>query len=56
MSRRVTNFDQEFFSKDSGFQSVHARTLPGRTIEYQSWFDSAQWPQYRLPLTYNTYT
>ncbi|KAJ2740170.1 hypothetical protein GGI20_005946 [Coemansia sp. BCRC 34301] len=58
MSRRVTNFDQELFSKDSGFQSVHARTLPGRTMEYQSWFDSSstQWPQYRLPLAYNTYT
>ncbi|KAJ2733151.1 hypothetical protein IW152_003308 [Coemansia sp. BCRC 34962] len=55
MSRRVTNFDQEFFSKDSGFQSVHARTLPGRTMEYQGWFDS-QWPRYQLPLAYNTYT
>ncbi|KAJ2751187.1 hypothetical protein GGI19_004644 [Coemansia pectinata] len=57
MSRRVTNFDQEFFSKDSGFQSVHARTLPGRTMEYQGWFDSSsQWPRYQLPLAYNTYT
>ncbi|KAJ2889973.1 hypothetical protein GGI21_005289 [Coemansia aciculifera] len=55
MARRVTNFDQEFFAKDSGFQSVHARTLPGRTMEYQSWFDSSF--QYRrLPLAYNTYT
>ncbi|KAJ2824459.1 hypothetical protein FBU31_003986, partial [Coemansia sp. 'formosensis'] len=56
MSRRVTNFDQEFFSKDSGFQSVHARTLPGRTMEYQGWFESSQWPRYQMPLAYNTYT
>ncbi|KAJ1816734.1 hypothetical protein LPJ60_005182 [Coemansia sp. RSA 2675] len=55
MSRRVTNFDQEFFSKDSGFQSIHARTLPGRSMEYQGWFDS-QWPRHQLPLAYNTYT
>ncbi|KAJ2784453.1 hypothetical protein GGI15_002254 [Coemansia interrupta] len=30
MSRRVTNFDYEIYSADSGFQSVRASTLPGR--------------------------
>ncbi|KAJ2003565.1 hypothetical protein H4R26_003005 [Coemansia thaxteri] len=57
MSRRVTNFDKEFFANDSGFQSVHARTLPGRSLEYQSWFDSTPcWPP-RSHLThhYSTY-
>ncbi|KAI9501162.1 hypothetical protein GGI25_000609 [Coemansia spiralis] len=50
MSHRVTNFDQEIFSSSSGFQSVRANTLPGRTLDLE-WFQST-WP--RIPPIFNT--
>ncbi|KAJ2655215.1 hypothetical protein IWW48_005648 [Coemansia sp. RSA 1200] len=55
MSRRVTNFDQEIFAVTSGFQSVRANTLPGRTLEPE-WFGSL-WPRRPSPfVTFNTVT
>ncbi|KAJ1822756.1 hypothetical protein LPJ56_000764 [Coemansia sp. RSA 2599] len=47
MSRRITNFDYEIFSPGSGFQSVCARTVPGRTVEYNGWC-SSQWPTFNF--------
>ncbi|KAJ2401795.1 hypothetical protein GGI23_001161 [Coemansia sp. RSA 2559] len=53
MSRRVTNFDQEIFAVTSGFQSMRASTLPGRTLEPE-WFGSL-WPRHPSPfVTFNT--
>ncbi|KAJ1665797.1 hypothetical protein IW140_006506 [Coemansia sp. RSA 1813] len=53
MSRRVTNFDQEIFAVTSGFQSIRASTLPGRTLEPE-WFGSL-WPRHPSPfVTFNT--
>ncbi|KAJ2557373.1 hypothetical protein EV175_001389 [Coemansia sp. RSA 1933] len=53
MSRRVTNFDQEIFTVTSGFQSIRASTLPGRTLEPE-WFGSL-WPRHPPPfVTFNT--
>ncbi|KAJ1896679.1 hypothetical protein LPJ66_003848 [Kickxella alabastrina] len=44
MTRRVSNFDNDIFSQNTGFQSIHSRTLPGRTTDYTPWCDSA-WPR-----------
>ncbi|KAJ2725650.1 mitochondrial 2-enoyl thioester reductase [Coemansia sp. Benny D115] len=53
MSRRVTNFDYEIYSPESGFQSVHARTLPGRTLGCPGDWCEGSWP--RLHHTFNSH-
>ncbi|KAJ1851755.1 hypothetical protein LPJ73_002965 [Coemansia sp. RSA 2703] len=45
MSRRVTNFDYEIYPESSGFHSVRASTLPGRTTSTSDWCTGA-WPQF----------
>ncbi|KAJ1721231.1 hypothetical protein LPJ53_004215 [Coemansia erecta] len=46
MSRRVTNFDYEIYSADSGFQSVRASTLPGRASGQGSGWCDGSWAQF----------
>ncbi|KAJ1643673.1 hypothetical protein LPJ64_004581 [Coemansia asiatica] len=47
MSRRITNFDYEIYPPESGFQSICARTLPGRTANFNGWCDSS-WPRFNF--------
>ncbi|KAJ2598320.1 hypothetical protein GGF39_002703 [Coemansia sp. RSA 1721] len=47
MSRRITNFEYEIYPRESGFQSICARTMPGRTVNYSGWCDSP-WPSFNF--------